>query len=189
MEKKNLCRMCIVLLCLVIASAALNAYLVLRPQEGEMKTEVVSHTETRENLVKQPEIASETKIGSTVVPVRYIFYPVAGSDSTKQILPSDSVLADENIPIVRGDSLEIPITQKVYSDSLYTAYVSGYMQRLDSIRVRERLTYTTVTNTRTVTKMPLVTVGVTGGYGYGLKSRKIEPFVGIGVTVNLFRIK
>ena len=33
------------------------------------------------------------------------------------------------------DTVYLPITQKIYKDSLYTAYVSGYRAKLDSIEV------------------------------------------------------
>ena len=50
----------------------------------------------------------------------------------------DSVPADDDPDeAMAGDSVrvEIPITQKVYSTSDYTAYVSGYRASLDSIDI------------------------------------------------------
>jgi hypothetical protein len=85
--------------------------------------------------------------------------------------------------MIKGDSVAIPITQKVYRDSLYTAYVSGYMQSLDSIMVRERTINTTVTLRERQRRW---NVGIVGGYGMGLGSGRLEPFVGVGVTFNLF---
>lgn len=77
----------------------------------------------------------------------------------------------------------IPITQKEYRDSDYTAYVSGYKARLDSIKVISKV----VTKNVVEPKFRKWNVGLTGGYGYGFMSRKFEPFVGIGITLNLFR--
>lgn len=187
MKEKELFRISVGLLLLLMLSVALNFWLYLRPQEGEMKTEMVSHTEVKENTVKQPEIASEAVIGKLSLPVRYVFLPMNGKDSTRQAIiePPDSSFTDA-LPTFNGDSLEIPITQRIYEDSLYTAYVSGYRPSLDSITVRERLTYTTVTNTRTITKNHPVTVGLVGGYGYGFRSKQLEPFIGLGLSVNLF---
>lgn len=77
----------------------------------------------------------------------------------------------------------IPITQKEYRDSDYTAYVSGFHAKLDSIEVRTK----EVTYTKTETKFRRWNIGLTGGYGYGFRSKQFEPFVGIGITLNIFR--
>jgi hypothetical protein len=46
------------------------------------------------------------------------------------------------------------------------------------------------TITRTVTvekpKYRKFNIGVVGGYGYGFKSKRVEPFIGIGITWSLF---
>ena len=77
----------------------------------------------------------------------------------------------------------IPITQKEYKDSDYTAYVSGYRARLDSIKVISKV----VTKDVVVPKFRKWNIGLTGGYGYGFRSKQFEPFVGIGITLNIFR--
>ena len=77
----------------------------------------------------------------------------------------------------------IPITKKEYKDSDYTAYVSGYRARLDSIKVISKV----VTKNIVVPKFRKWNVGLIGGYGYGFISNTFQPFVGVGVTWNLFR--
>lgn len=86
-------------------------------------------------------------------------------------------------PMGLPDSITLPITQRVYRDSDYTAYVSGYRPNLDSISVRLR----TVTVRQTVTRRQPLKFGVTAGAGYGVLSRKPDIFVGIGLTWNPFR--
>ena len=102
----------------------------------------------------------------------------------------DSVLVRtvvRELPVVRTDtvsvlvsevqtdtvSVEIPIEQKVYSDSLYDAWVSGYEARLDSIRIKRE----TVTITKRVPKR--WGVGVQAGVGTG------GAYVGVGITYNI----
>lgn len=75
----------------------------------------------------------------------------------------------------------VPIRQKVYKDSSYTAYVSGYNANLDSLIIRSKV----ITQTRT--KYRRWNLGIIGGYGYGFQSKKLEPFVGLGITWNVFR--
>lgn len=75
----------------------------------------------------------------------------------------------------------VPISQKKYEDSTYTAYVSGYNPRLDSISIYRKTIYQTITE-----KPSRWGVGITGGYGYGKGG--FTPFVGVGIYYNLFNL-
>ena len=99
----------------------------------------------------------------------------------------DTVRYDRPVPVfVRStDTLFIHDTilireQKVYADSTYTAYVSGYQPNLDSIEVYPKTVTKIITNdiTKTVTKVkkPKWAISVGGGVGY---NGKIEPYVGV----------
>ena len=93
---------------------------------------------------------------------------------------TEVVERDPNVVYARGDSVEIPIVQKRYSDSTYTAWVSGYKPSLDSIEVyRKTVLQRETTTLRKIS--PRWGIGVTGCYGYGTKNKGFEPFVGIGV--------
>lgn len=74
----------------------------------------------------------------------------------------------------------IPITQKVYKDSCYTAWVSGYLPKLDSIEVDQKIV---------VVSKPVHpkrwNVGLQGGYG--ITPKGFQPYIGIGVTFNLIK--
>lgn len=87
-----------------------------------------------------------------------------------------------------SDSIEVDRVQRVYEDSAYTAYVSGYDPKLDSIIVRQKEVVRTITETITLKKKEFRrwNVGLVGGYGYGLNSKEFEPFVGVGVTIGIF---
>ena len=102
------------------------------------------------------------------------------------------VMAAESLPdtvasvCVVGDTATVmlPVEQRVYQDSLYTAYVSGYRPRIDSILLRLPHTYTTVT--RTVNKAARRwAIGPTVGAGYGIVGKQADVFVGVSVTFNL----
>ena len=80
----------------------------------------------------------------------------------------------------------VPITQTVYEDSTYTAYVSGYRATLDSLIFRMPREITTITNTH-YQKPKRWSVGIQVGYGMTLKGTpQFSPYVGIGVSYNLF---
>lgn len=75
----------------------------------------------------------------------------------------------------------IPISQKVYTDSLYTAYVSGYEANLDSIFVMRR----TMEITRTISKNP-PRFGIGIQAGYGITPKGFQPYIGLGAQFNLW---
>lgn len=90
--------------------------------------------------------------------------------------------------MVTPDSADVvvPITQTVYEDSTYTAYVSGYRASLDSLIFRMPREVTTITNTH-YQKPKRWSVGIQVGYGMTLKGTpQFAPYVGIGVSYNLF---
>jgi len=91
---------------------------------------------------------------------------------------------EENLYLTDSGEVVVPITRKVYTDdSTYRAVISGYKASLDEIETyRERQV---ITNTVTHYKVKRWNVGVTGGIGYGLMTRKPDVFVGVGVTYNL----
>lgn len=96
--------------------------------------------------------------------------------------PKGEALGTAERGTVHGDSVvvEIPITQKKYETEAYRAYVSGYEPSLDSIFVYQK----TVTERVVVTqqaKQQRIGVGVVGGFGYGVTSRKPDVFVGLGL--------
>lgn len=80
------------------------------------------------------------------------------------------------------DSVVLPITQKVYSGEDYCAYVSGYLPCLDSICVYPR---EMVVRERAYKPPNRWHIGIMTGVGYGILSRKAEPYVGVGITYSI----
>lgn len=75
----------------------------------------------------------------------------------------------------------IPISSKVYEDSIYTAYVSGYRASLDSIFVYPRREVITITE-----KMKPKRWGIGIHAGYGIGKDGLSPYIGIGLSYNFF---
>lgn len=93
--------------------------------------------------------------------------------------PQDSTIERED-SIVTQDSVkvQIPISQKVYQDSLYKAYISGYRAELDSIFIY---------NKETITIKPKPKrwhIGV--GAGYGMTPKGLQPYVGVTIGYSIF---
>lgn len=102
--------------------------------------------------------------------VRYVRVPV--ERDTLHSIYTDTIQVD------------IPVTQKRYEDSTYTAWVSGYEPSLDSIRVYSRKEVITINN---VTKEPPNRFVISLNVGYGLTPQHgLQPYVGIGVGCKLF---
>lgn len=120
-------------------------------------------------------------ICDTVFSTDTVFYPLPSVSSERVI---DSVSYPIFIP-VPGDTVRdtvfvyIPISQKVYKDSLYTAWVSGYRAKLDSIEIYQK---TQTIYIRDKLKRKRFGVGVQVGYGY-----PCGMYAGIGVSYNLFQ--
>lgn len=121
--------------------------------------------------------------------VRYITKSVpkttdSVTEYTENVLyKAENVTSDIVITDNGKDSFNVvfPISQKVYTDSLYTAYVSGYEANLDSIFVRSR----TMEITRTISKMP-PRFGIGIQAGYGITPKGFQPYIGLGAQFNLW---
>lgn len=77
-------------------------------------------------------------------------------------------------------AVEIPITQKHYSAPEYDVYVSGFEPRVDSISVYQKTEYITEIITKAKQRSRW-SIGVQAGYGYGFKSKQLEPYAGLGI--------
>lgn len=160
--------------CAFIASLVYNYYqwsiMKNQPVKIERKTEI-KYIEKKDSM---PEAKSSKVVGRTKIP--FLCHHERDTESLDSVREA-----------VR-DSVEVEITQKVYSDdSTYTAYVSGVNPNLDSIFVKQKEVTHSILETRTlqVKKFRRWNIGLIGGYGYGFKSKNLEPFIGVGVTISL----
>ena len=109
-------------------------------------------------------------------------------ESVQKFPESDKNLQDsvQNFGKIVPDSVNvvIPITQKVYDEDTYTAFVSGYNPSLDSLIFKMPREVVTI---KEYSKPKRWSVGVQVGYGVTLKGTpQFAPYVGIGVSYNLF---
>ncbi len=103
--------------------------------------------------------------------IRYVTVKVPTSTKKDSTPCKDSVEA------------ELPITQKEYQDSGYHAWVSGYLPKLDSIKIYNKNTI--VTKTITVTKYKTKHWGAGVQVGYGYHFNKVAPYIGVGIQYNI----
>ena len=151
---------------LLAASIAINVW--FWTTEPEPSVVIERDTVWKDSIIREPLPAETIDIGKTV----YIKVPVP------EYLPGDTVHDSIEVPV--------PIYQKRYEDSLYTAWVSGYRPNLDSIHLYLPEVQTSVTKT-IVNPSPLITFGIQAGGGYGVINRKPDIYVGVGAQLNLWR--
>lgn len=74
--------------------------------------------------------------------------------------------------------------EKDYDLDINAVRLDNY--KLD-IHTKDTIKYTeTVYQTINKTKKNKISIGLQGGYGYAFKSKELSPFVGLGITINLF---
>lgn len=116
------------------------------------------------------------------VVLRYIKVRVPRADSVNDTLGGRYKNSGEIYKNNDSAEVEIPITQKKYSDTTYTAWVSGFRPALDSIHVYPRHEVVTVTNT--VRGKPK-RWGVGVHAGYGVTPHGLQPYIGVGVNYSI----
>ena len=156
-----------IVVAMLAASIAMNVW--FWTSEPETETILKRDTVWRDTTIYEPQAAETVNTGRVV----YIRVPMPGARDTLRDTIRDSI----DVPI--------PIVQKRYEDSLYTAWVSGFEPKLDSIRLYTPEIQTTVTKT-VYEPTPLLTLGVQVGGGYGLINRQPDIYIGIGGQINLW---
>ena len=155
------------LLALIALSFVANILFLSRP-EPEPSVVIERDTVWKDTTIYKPVPAETVDIGKTVY--LRIPYPVPSGRDTIH----DSI----DVPV--------PIYQKRYDDSLYTAWVSGFRPNLDSIRLYQPTITETVTKT-IIKPAPLITFGIQAGAGWGVLNQKPDIYIGVGGQVNLWR--
>lgn len=164
------------IVCCILMSIALNLYFIWR---GEPQPSVVVERDTvwKDTIIYKPVPVDSHKTGE-IAYIR-IPYPVPSGCQGTGTWQDSATYQSPGIP----DSLEIPIPieQKRYEDSLYTAWVSGFRPALDSIRLHQPTIVETIT--RTIVKpAPRWSIGPSVGAGVSITG---TPHLGVyaGFTV------
>lgn len=156
---------CLVLLLGVASGLALHyrAKFLNIPRESYIDTVKVSVPVPRDSVV-----------------VRYITanLPVAPKKDDP-----DTICIHQTDTLVVHDSVEVivPITQKVYSEDEYTAWVSGFRPSLDSLELHLPTNVITVQES---TPWVEWSFGLQGGMTW-VPDQGVKPYVGLGVQIGI----
>lgn len=118
-------------------------------------------------------IVEPIHIKETIVRHDTVFFPVYKELERTSNLTSN--LSQDSAKVV------IPITQKVYEDSTYKAWVSGYDPRLDSLHLYRKEVYYPVMIKKSVKPKVVVSAGVYGGFG--VKGADYGLGISVGVPI------
>lgn len=145
------------------------------------------------DVVVVDSTTSETTIPDTApvprdsVVIKYVYETIPITpppDTTQNTLTEVFAVPMDSLAVsINGDSatVTIPITQTVYETPDYRAYISGYRASLDSIFVTKSITTVRI---REPTKSKRFSIGLQAGYG--MTPKGFQPYVGIGVSANLW---
>lgn len=179
-QKKAAYQGCGVLLLIFIALSigVLNIFLLTR---GQVEPSVVVEHDTlwRDTTIYKPVASDSVKTGEVV----YIKVPIVGGAGCQGTVPWQ-----DSAKVQSPDSIEIPIPieQKRYEDSLYTAWVSGFRPALDSIKLHQPEVVTTITKT-IVQKAPRLSVGLSVGPGMSIdRDHHLGIYVGFTAQYRLW---
>lgn len=171
------------LIAFLVAILAVEDYERRHP-EPPIQSEVVDSVTTTE---EKPDTAPTVR-DSVVLRYQYVEVPltpppqnsVSSSDSSAV---RETVTEELKVEKLGDDSvsISIPITQSLYETEDYRAYVSGYNAGLDSIFITSRQT---VVRIRDPVKKKRFSVGINAGYG--MTPKGFQPYIGLGVSINLF---
>ncbi len=151
-----------------IVIGALLVMLFMKNGKADSKADVSTHT-TYDTIPYYMPVP----VDSYITRYEVVKLPAVRDTITDSLIYKDTLIHD-SVNVV------VPITQKIYKDSTYTAYVSGFHPELDSIKLYQKTT--------TITEKPARWgVGLVGGYGYGTKG--FTSFLGVAVYYRLFEIK
>ena len=161
-------------------SVALNVYHFATESSSSASTSDTTRVTVYDTIAYYQPIPKDSTI------VRYVteVVKVVNTELVTDCHGLDSVKTETNCHQMDSVKVQIPITQKVYEDSTYTAYVSGYKPSLDSLIIRMPNTTTTIVKTDERSRWSL---SVSVGYGLTLnKQPTFAPVASVNLSYNIY---
>ena len=166
-----------IVVAVLCVSIALNVWQCSSQPEPSVVVE--RDTVWEDTTIYEPQPTESKETGET------IYVKVQTGGDTQGIVPlcQQEPTQQGQSPCVTNGSdstvIALPVEQKRYDDSLYTAWVSGFRPNLDSIRLYLPTITETITNT-IVKPAPRLSVGVQTGAGVGIITRQPDFYIGVG---------
>ena len=156
----------LILVALLMMSLMLNLYLYFlrEPMIKETKTEII----------KRDTIINTIRDFDTVYVTKTKYNDIYHYDT----------IHHNDIVYVKDTVHNYAFKEKDYNLDINAVRLDNY--KLD-IHTKDTIKYTeTVYQSIYKPKRNKIAIGVQGGYGYGFKSKQLEPYIGLGININLF---
>lgn len=143
------------------------------------ESDTTTYIDTIPYIEPAPESSTPKGYISVTVPA-----PMPGHSESADSLPDIRAdTADQIYATISADNpdsltLQLPITQNVYKDEDYTAYVSGVYPSLDSIFVYPKREVVTI-------KKPPKRWHIGPTIGFGVTPKGLQPYFGVSVTYSI----
>lgn len=162
----------------VLICAAYGIYTFVRPATSSAPPPV-----RRDTLIIRDTLRISRPVLVRDEVVRYVTVRVRDSSNLANIGKdsADVPPAADHFPDT-AKMVMLPITQQVYRDSSYTAWVSGYAAALDSIHIHRPTHY--LYNIHRPAPSRRWSFGLQGGIG--LTPKGVQPYVGVGFSIRLY---
>jgi hypothetical protein len=169
---------------ILIVVTAIQEYRIKRLQFVGEKARVIHDTITIDApapvlVMTTGQITAKLPVARQAVSKPEKVPETAGNAAVEQSLTSDVSVRSDSATVI------VPISTKVYEDSLYRAVISGYNASLDSITVyRQTVHVEHFADVGKMIKQSRWSVGVQ--IGYGTDFRCVRPYIGVGIGYRLF---
>jgi len=141
--------------------------------------------------IKQPLFREVKTVTDTNVVTYYDTSFFAGPKLSELIVntrPLDTLWIQGETKVIHDSVfLALPREEVEYRDSSFRAVVSGFLPRLEEMEIYQKERVITIETTRTVTVEPS-RWALSVNAGYGLSSKGFVPYIGLGVSYNLWTV-
>lgn len=137
----------------------------------------------RDPLIKEVKEYVEKK--DTVIYWKFSTDTVYVKDTKYKDIYHYDTIHQNNVVYIRDTLNDYRFTEPDYTLDINAVRLDNY--KLDIHKSDTITTTTTIYKTEYKNKKNTISIGVQCGYGLGLETKHVEPYVGLGVQINLFQ--
>ena len=142
--------------------------------------------------VKEPLFKEVKTVSDTNVVTYYDTSFFAGPKLSELIVntkPLDTLWLQGETKVIHDSVFfALPREEVEYRDSSFRAVVSGFMPRLEEMEIYKKERYITIETTKTIVENPSPWA-LSVSAGYGLSTAGFVPYIGVGISYNLYTFK
>ena len=142
--------------------------------------------------VKEPMFREVKEVTDTNVVTYYDTSFFAGPKLSELIVntkPLDTLWLQGETKVIHDSVFfALPREEVEYRDSSFRAVVSGFLPRLEKLEIYQKERYITIETTKTIVEKPSPWA-LSVNAGYGVSTAGLTPYIGVGISYNLYTFK